>query len=161
MPVDFGKFAYLVIYYLWWQQLMGPVGGSANGGWLGEKILKKIFGFKWAKNPKKHHVFFVFIHVWGVGGCFRPKYAELPVGPVIMAKGRIWPLLGLACIWQIMLNNQDHNLKTYTVNLSNNFKIVASIVSFVAAKWHSPLWQPKNHDTPCLGQGFGLSYLNF
>ena len=54
MSVDFGKFAYLVIYYLWWQQLMGPVGGSANGGWLGEKILKKFLVSNELKtqNPK-------------------------------------------------------------------------------------------------------------
>ena len=48
-----------------WQQMMGPVGGS--GGWLSEKNFKIFFCSKWAKNPKKQHVLFLFYPYLGGG----------------------------------------------------------------------------------------------
>ena len=45
-----------------WQQMMNPVGGS--GGWLSEK---NFFCSKWAKKPKKLHVFFLFYPYFGGG----------------------------------------------------------------------------------------------
>ena len=43
--------------------MIGPVGGS--GGWLSDP--------NDLKSPKKEHVFFCFIHIWGVGGRSDPN----------------------------------------------------------------------------------------
>ena len=44
------------------------VGGS------GEKNSKFFFVLNGLKSPKINMSFFVFIHIWGVGGWLRPKY---------------------------------------------------------------------------------------
>ena len=47
--------------------MMGPVGGS--GGWLCEKKLINFFLVpNDLKSPENNMSFFVFIHIWGVGG---------------------------------------------------------------------------------------------
>ena len=59
----------------WWQ-LMAPVGGS--GGLQGEKTSKKIFCSKWAKKPKKQHVFFLFFPHLGGGWVCQKQVWNFP-----------------------------------------------------------------------------------
>ena len=76
-----------------WQLMMDPVGGS--GGWLSEK---NFFCSKWAKKPKKLHVFFCFIHIWGVGGWVRPKYGYIHIFSLTVKINSLGCDLWLYCV---------------------------------------------------------------
>ena len=53
----------------WGTSMVGVNDGSS--GWLSEKYFPNEL-----KSPKTT---FCFIHIWGVGGCFRPKYGYIHI----------------------------------------------------------------------------------